>query len=397
MSLNFLYNLSNDISKKQKTLLLDYLKGNEIPDLVQSRYFTEKFKNTLSDITFPVSFDKVLTSEINEKKEDNTFNLIDLDLLALTYNTIELNKIINNNEIIRKDDVNTYNNIKSGKLTNFSLSSVNNKAIYYDNSKIELIPSVLLEYNINNIEVDFFPKKYTYLKGNNLTKENVKDNDQFWMVQLYNDINAKTGADIIITFSNYVNFNNLMLNYFGKYRPEIESIQIFENNEFKDVNFNVDIDKKNLIIYFENPENGEHQSYYTNKIKIKLVQSRYDFVWKAEVDNENEILKGEYTSLDAINKYIYENNTELNEKRILRNQYTYTFGLFYIKVLYKSYNAKKVDTITLNGFINNEDDVILGTLEVSTLLEENKQPLEVSSNNDILSPLQIVTSIERGE
>ena len=64
---------------------------------------------------------------------------------------------------------------------------------------------------------------------------------------------------------------------------------------------------------------------------------------------------------------------------------------------YKSYNAKKVDTITLNGFINNEDDVILGTLEVSTLLEENKQPLEVSSNNDILSPLQIVTSIERGE
>ncbi|MBR2245516.1 MAG: hypothetical protein IJ880_00560 [Bacilli bacterium] len=397
MSLNFLYNLSNDISKKQKTLLLDYLKGNEIPDLVQSRYFTEKFKNTLSDITFPVSFDKVLTREINEKKEDNTFNLIDLDLLALTYNTIELNKIINNNEIIRKDDVNTYNNIKSGKLTNFSLSSVNNKAIYYDNSKIELIPSVLLEYNINNIEVDFFPKKYTYLKGNNLTKENVKDNDQFWMVQLYNDINAKTGADITITFSNSVNFNNLMLNYFGKYRPEIESIQIFENNEFKDVNFNVDIDKKNLIIYFENPENGEHQSYYTNKIKIRLVQSRYDFVWKAEVDNENEILKGEYTSLDAINEYIYENKTELNEKRILRNQYTYTFGLFYIKVLYKSYNAKKVDTITLNGFINNEDDVILGTLEVSTLLEENKQPLEVSSNNDILSPLQIVTSIERGE
>ena len=397
MSLNFLYNLSNDISKKQKTLLLDYLKGNEIPDLVQSRYFTEKFKNTLSDITFPVSFDKVLTREINEKKEDNTFNLIDLDLLALTYNTIELNKIINNNEIIRKDDVNTYNNIKSGKLTNFSLSSVNNKAIYYDNSKIELIPSVLLEYNINNIEVDFFPKKYTYLKGNNLTKENVKDNDQFWMVQLYDDINAKTGADITITFSNSVNFNNLMLNYFGKYRPEIESIQIFENNEFKDVNFNVDIDKKNLIIYFENPENGEHQSYYTNKIKIRLVQSRYDFVWKAEVDNENEILKGEYTSLDAINEYIYENKTELNEKRILRNQYTYTFGLFYIKVLYKSYNAKKVDTITLNGFINNEDDVILGTLEVSTLLEENKQPLEVSSNNDILSPLQIVTSIERGE
>lgn len=397
MSLNFLYNLSNDISKKQKTLLLDYLKGNEIPDLVQSRYFTEKFKNTLSDITFPVSFDKVLTSEINEKKEDNTFNLIDLDILSLAYNTIELNKIINNNEIIRKDDVNTYNNIKSGKLTNFSLSSVNNKAIYYDNSKIELIPSVLLEYNINNIEVDFFPKKYTYLKGNNLTKENIKDNDQFWMVQLYNDINAKTGADIIITFSNYVNFNNLMLNYFGKYRPEIECIQIFENNEFKDVNFNVDIDKKNLIIYFENPENGEHQSYYTNKIKIKLVQSRYDFVWKAEVDNENEILKGEYTSLDAINKYIYENKTELNEKRILRNQYTYTFGLFYIKVLYKSYNAKKVDTITLNGFINNEDDVILGTLEVSTLLEENKQPLEISSNNDILSPLQIVTSIERGE
>lgn len=397
MSLNFLYNLSNDISKKQKTLLLDYLKGNEIPDLVQSRYFTEKFRNTLSDITFPVSFDKVLTREINEKKENNTFNLIDLDLLALTYNTIELNKIINNNEIIRKDDVNTYNNIKSGKLTNFSLSSVNNKAIYYDNSKIELMPSVLLEYNINNIEVDFFPKKYTYLKGNNLTKENVKDNDQFWMVQLYNDINAKTGADITITFSNSVNFNNLMLNYFGKYRPEIESIQIFENNEFKDVNFNVDIDKKNLIIYFENPENGEHQSYYTNKIKIKLVQSRYDFVWKAEVDNENEILKGEYTSLDAINEYIYENKTELNEKRILRNQYTYTFGLFYIKVLYKSYNAKKVDTITLNGFINNEDDVILGTLEVSTLLEENKQPLEVSSNNDILSPLQIVTSIERGE
>lgn len=397
MSLNFLYNLSNDISKKQKTLLLDYLKGNEIPDLVQSRYFTEKFKNTLSDITFPVSFDKVLTREINEKKENNTFNLIDLDLLALTYNTIELNKIINNNEIIRKDDVNTYNNIKSGKLTNFSLSSVNNKAIYYDNSKIELMPSVLLEYNINNIEVDFFPKKYTYLKGNNLTKENVKDNNQFWMVQLYNDINAKTGADITITFSNSVNFNNLMLNYFGKYRPEIESIQIFENNEFKDVNFNVDIDKKNLIIYFENPENGEHQSYYTNKIKIRLVQSRYDFVWKAEVDNENEILKGEYTSLDAINEYIYENKTELNEKRILRNQYTYTFGLFYIKVLYKSYNAKKVDTITLNGFINNEDDVILGTLEVSTLLEENKQPLEVSSNNDILSPLQIVTSIERGE
>lgn len=397
MSLNFLYNLSNDISKKQKTLLLDYLKGNEIPDLIQSRYFTEKFKNTLSDITFPVSFDKVLTREINEKKENNTFNLIDLDLLALTYNTIELNKIINNNEIIRKDDVNTYNNIKSDKLTNFSLSSVNNKSIYYDNSKIELMPSVLLEYNINNIEVDFFPKKYTYLKGNNLTKENIKDNDQFWMVQLYNDINAKTGADITITFSNSVNFNNLMLNYFGKYRPEIESIQIFENNEFKNIDFNIDIDKKNLIIYFENPKNGEHQSYYTNKIKIRLVQSRYDFIWKAEVDNENEILKGEYTSLDAINKYIYENNTELNEKRILRNQYTYTFGLFYIKVLYKSYNSKKVDTITLNGFINNEDDVILGTLEVSTLLEENKQPLEVSSNNDILSPLQIVTSIERGE
>lgn len=397
MSLNFLYNLSNDISKKQKTLLLDYLKGNEIPDLVQSRYFTEKFRNTLSNITFPVSFDKVLTSEINEKKEDNTFNLIDVDLLALTYNTIELNKIINNNEIIRKDDVNTYNNIKSGKLTNFSLSSVNNKSIYYDNSKIELMPSVLLEYNINNIEVDFFPKKYTYLKGNNLTKENVKDNDQFWMVQLYNDINAKTGADITITFSNSVNFNNLMLNYFGKYRPEIESIQIFENNEFKNVNFNIDIDKKNLIIYFEDPESGEHKSYYTNKIKIRLVQSRYDFVWKTEVDNENEILKGEYTSLDAISKYIYEDKNNLNEKRILRNQYTYTFGLFYIKVLYKSYNAKKIDTITLNGFINNEDDVILGTLEVTTLLEENKQPLEISSNNDILSPLQIVTSIERGE
>ena len=397
MSLNFLYNLSNDISKKQKTLLLDYLKGNEIPDLVQSRYFTEKFRNTLLNITFPVSFDKVLTSEINEKKEDNTFNLIDVDLLALTYNTIELNKIINNNEIIRKDDVNTYNNIKSGKLTNFSLSSVNNKSIYYDNSKIELMPSVLLEYNINNIEVDFFPKKYTYLKGNNLTKENVKDNDQFWMVQLYNDINAKTGVDITITFSNSVNFNNLMLNYFGKYRPEIESIQIFENNEFKNVNFNIDIDKKNLIIYFEDPENGEHKSYYTNKIKIRLVQSRYDFVWKTEVDNENEILKGEYTSLDAISKYIYEDKNNLNEKRILRNQYTYTFGLFYIKVLYKSYNAKKIDTITLNGFINNEDDVILGTLEVTTLLEENKQPLEISSNNDILSPLQIVTSIERGE
>ena len=397
MSLNFLYNLSNDISKKQKTLLLDYLKGNEIPDLVQSRYFTEKFRNTLSNITFPVSFDKVLTSEINEKKEDNTFNLIDVDLLALTYNTIELNKIINNNEIIRKDDVNTYNNIKSGKLTNFSLSSVNNKSIYYDNSKIELMPSVLLEYNINNIEVDFFPKKYTYLKGNNLTKENVKDNDQFWMVQLYNDINAKTGADITITFSNSVNFNNLMLNYFGKYRPEIESIQIFENNEFKNVNFNIDIDKKNLIIYFEDPESGEHKSYYTNKIKIRLVQSRYDFVWKTEVDNENEILKGEYTSLDAISKYIYEDKNNLNEKRILRNQYTYTFGLFYIKVLYKSYNAKKIDTITLNGFINNEDDVILGTLEVTTLLEENKQPLEISSNNDILSPLQSVTSIERGE
>lgn len=358
MSLNFLYNLSNDISKKQKTLLLDYLKGNEIPDLVQSRYFTEKFKNTLSDITFPVSFDKVLTNEINEKKEDNTFNLIDLDIAALTYNTIELNKIINNNEIIRKDDVNTYNNIKNDKLTNFSLYSVNNKPIYYDNSKIELMPSILLEYNISDIEVDFFPKKYTYLKGNTLTKENVKDNDQFWMVQLYNDINAITGADITITFTNYIDFNNIILNYFGKYRPEIESIQIsvLNNNveEFQNIDFNMEVDKKNLIIYFEDSNTGEHKSYYTNKIKIRLVQSRYDYVWKAEVDNENEILKGEYTSLDAINKYIYENKTDLNEKRILRNQYTYTFGLFYIKVLYKSYNAKKVNTITLDGYITDE-------------------------------------------
>lgn len=370
--MNLINNIKTYYTQKQMDLLSRYLddkvkEGNILWQKTYDRLFQER----ASQIEFPVSFNTVNPrNKILYRNFEDTFNLINVISTTLAYEYYSLKTLINNHEMFRKDDVNSISNLKNKTLNIVSNNIINFTNISTDNGYIECNPTTLTEFKIDNVECELFPKNYLDKSGNLPNSENlISGKHDYWLTEIVLDHEETCGATFTIDFGTYVNFNMLFLNFACKYIPNITKIEI--NNveslteNFYQVEYQTRKYQKATEIYFLG-DNNEHKSYITNKVRITIEQDRYDFVWKKFNNKEDEILNKEITSTDNITNLLYKDNYYLDPSKYVTNVYSYVFGLYFIRVLFKDYNVKDTNNVTetfvLNSTTNNKKAFVLDNI-----------------------------------
>lgn len=356
--MNLINNIKTYYTQKQIDLLSRYLddkvkEGNILWQKTYDRLFQER----VSQIEFPVSFNTVNPRDkILYRNFEDTFNLINVISTTLAYEYYSLKTLINNHEMFRKDDVNSISNLKNKTLNIVSNNITNFTNISTDNGYIECNPTTLTEFKIDNVECELFPKNYLDKSGNLPNADNlISGKHDYWLTEIVLDHEETCGATFTIDFGTYVNFNMLFLNFACKYIPNITKIEI--NNieslteNFYQVEYKTRKYQKATEIYFLS-DNNEHKSYITNKVRITIEQERYDFIWKKFNNKEDEILNKEITSTDNITNLLYKDNYYLDPSKYVTNVYSYVFGLYFIRVLFKDYNVKETNNVTETFFFN---------------------------------------------
>lgn len=367
--MNLINNIKTYYSQKQMDLLSRYL-DDKVKDgnILWQKTYDRLFQERVSQIEFPVSFNTVNPrNQILYRNIEDTFNLINVITTTLAYEYYNLKTLINNHEMFRKDDVNSISNLKNNILNIVSNNIINFTNISTDNGYIECNPTTLTEFKIDNVTCDLFPLNYLDKSGNLPSADNLLSGKQdYWLSEIVLDHEETCGATFTIDFGTYVNFNTIFLNFACKYIPSITKVEI--NNieslqeDFNIVDYELRKYQKATEIYFKG-ENNEHKSYITNKVRITIEQNRYDFVWKKFNNKEDEILNNEITSTDNITNLLYKDSYYLDPSKYVTNVYSYVFGLYFVRVLFKDYNVKDTnnitETYTLNATTNNKKTFVL--------------------------------------
>lgn len=370
--MNLINNIKTYYTQKQIDLLSRYL-DDKVKDgnILWQKTYDRLFQERASQVEFPVSFNTVNPRDnILYRNFEDTFNLINIITTTLAYEYYNLKTLINNHEMFRKDDVNSISNLKNKTLNIVSNNIINFTNISTDNGYIECNPTTLTEFKIENVECELFPKNYLDKSGNLPNSENlISGKHDYWLTEIVLDHEETCGATFTIDFGTYVNFNMLFLNFACKYIPNITKIEI--NNieslveNFYQVDYKIRKYQKATEVYFLN-DNNEYKSYITNKVRITIEQDRYDFIWKKFNNKEDEILNKEITSTDNITNLLYKNDYYLDPSKYVTNVYSYVFGLYFIRVLFKDYNVKDTNNITetfiLNSTTNNKKAFILDNI-----------------------------------
>jgi len=331
----------------QRNLLEKYLyKKIGAGNIKWKDIFTEQLKKRLPNLVDGIKLNRIPgSSSINDRKLAEQMEDIELTLISLTAQSEELNNILNRHEMFRKDNVKSYTNVAQAyiDMVNNEVKDYKTNNITVKDGIVELLPSTIVDFEIKTIDIEYFPENYIDRSGNDPTEDNIYSgtNKDYWLSEIITSRRCKCGAIITLGFNGSINFNILQLSAAGKYSARISKAEVKSGSSFVKVNFKGNTVGKNLQLTILD-EDGNPVSYVTEYIRLTITQDKPDFLWEKYIDNEKEILSYESEQEKIVTDYIYKDKFELVHSEIVRNVYSYIFGLYYIRVMLKTYDGDTV-------------------------------------------------------
>jgi hypothetical protein len=328
----------------QKRTLENYLKQKVGTGLIQWKsIFKEHFNRRYLQIANGLKLDRVTSNskaDINRISEQ--FDDIEITLSSLASESDTLNTTIHHHEMFRKDNVKTFFNISKQyvDMVNNEVKDYSTNNVTVENGIIEMIPSTVIDYPIKTVEVTYFPDNHLDRSGNDPTPENIvpgTDND-YWLTEIITQHRSSVGAVVTFGFGGHATFNVLQFSAAGKYAIDIDTIEVLEGDDWVEYDWSGDDCGKFIQVSLID-ESDVPVMVSAEFVRVTFIQKKSDYLWEKRIDNEREVLNAEYTGETVTNNYVYNDTFELYQSKTLSNVHSYIFGLYYIRILLKTYNG----------------------------------------------------------
>lgn len=306
--------------------------------------FTEQFNKRIAQLENGLKLNKIPGfSKINVQKTAEQMEDIELTLASLKAQSEDISNILNRHEMFRKDNAKTFFNIAQDfkdMVTN-EIKDYRTNNVTVQNGVIELIPTQIQDFEIKTVDVEYFPDNYIDRSGNDPTSANVSPGTEsdYWLVETITSAKSKVGATITIGFNGNINFNVLQIATAGKYVNRVETVEIQRGSIWESVNFSGESIGKNIELSILD-EYDQPITYTTEYIRLTIVQDKPDYMWSKTIDNEREVLSyPDDEKSNIIRDYIYHDTMDLTRSSTLHNVFSYIFGLYFVRVLLRSYSG----------------------------------------------------------
>ena len=350
--LNSVKTIFND---KQKAQLEDLLFKKVGEGNIKWRdVFVDQLKRRLPNLLDGLKLSKLpYFSIINADRINEQFEDTILTLASISSEAESLSQILSKHEMFRKDDVKTFFNLSRNymDMVNNEIKDYKTNNITVQNSIIELIPTSILDYPIKSVETEYMPDNALKRFGNDPTPENLTpgtDKD-YWLSEIITSIPMESGAKIKIGFNGIINFNILYISTAGKYPVTISDVERYEEGEWISIPY-IGKPTEKIIELTMVDDGGKPCTYTSEFVRITLVQERSEFQWKVNATNEREILSYDTERLKTFLSLTYNNTFDLYVEKTYNNVYSYIFGLYYVRVMYKAYDGDMVGTFYSRKF-----------------------------------------------
>jgi hypothetical protein len=381
----------NDKQKRQlQELFFKKIGEGKIP---WKDVYTENLKKRLPNLIDGLKLDrmpaknKININKINEQLED-----IDISLVSLAAESEEINQTLSRHEMFRKDDVKSFFNISQNyvDMVNNEVKDYRTNNVTVQNGIVEMVPSLITEFQIKTVEVEYFPDNLIDRLGNDPTPENLTPgtDKNYWLSEILTQKRTTVGASVIIGFNGNVNFNKLILSLAGKYPITVQSVEIKEGDQWREVQFTGSTTTRFTQLTMID-ENGDSIAFQCEEIRLTFIQDKPDFVWSRTIDNEEEILRGEEKTR-IVNDVIYNDKFEISREQEVKNIFSYIFGLYYIRVMLQKYSAH------LTGNFYSRKFSIEDSFKYITINSEEYKPTPFEISYKIIQHDGSIASVEGG-
>lgn len=305
--------------------------------------YIQELRKRLPSLINGITLDRVPSkNKINLNKMKEQLEDVEISLISLASESEELNHTLSRHEMFRKDDVKSFFNISRQyvDIVNNEIKDYRTNNITVQNGIIELIPSLIIDFRIKDVEVEYFPDYLLKRFGNDPTPENLTPgtDKNYWLSEILTYRKGQVGAKITLSFNANINFNKLILNMAGKYPVTIEKVEVKSGDTWQNVKFvGKSTEKFTQLITVD--DNGDSTTYQGEHVRLTLVQNKPDFVWEMDVNNEEEIFRDDTEKAKTVSKTLYQDKFELVEEKTLKNSFSYIFGLYYIRIMLQKYSS----------------------------------------------------------
>lgn len=343
--MKILNQITSVFNTKQKKLLEEFLFKKVGSGLIQwKEVFLQQFKKRLPNLADGLKLNKIPgeskidINSVNEQLED-----IEITLTSLAAEDEVINTTLHRHEMFRKDDVKVFFNISQNymDMINNEIKDYRTNNVTVENGIIEMLPTTIMDFSIKTVDVTYFPDNLIDRSGNDPTPDNIipgTDAD-YWLSQIVTQHKSQVGAVVTFGFNGYIKFNILQFSTAGKYPLRVSKVEIEEGNGiWVEKTFSLNYSGKYIqLIAMDGDIPTTHSTEY---VRVTFVQDRADFLWEHTVTNEREVLEDMDTEKDkCITSLIYKDTFDLIEEKIVKNVYSYIFGLYYARILLKTYDG----------------------------------------------------------
>jgi len=342
---------------------LEKLLNSEIQDkkIVWQDVLTKTFSERLTDLRQPyvisriIGYSKILPVKIVHKLED-----IIVTLLALISENNLIASLIGKHEMFRKDVVKAYTDASTQflKMADNTIKSYKINMIEVKDGAISLAPNMRKQYFPININSNIFPENVIAVSGNQPSPENTFPGTEsgYWITSILSKSKCDAGAMLEFDFGGVISFNNIIIQSAGKYVVNINKLEIPKADEsgvwvvVNPDDYRVDISEKKIVLHVKT------DPLRTKKIKLTLIQPKYDFIWEKTIDNTETYLEGIVNNDDASlleekNKIVNDvllkdQSVELVKTRKYSNVYEYIIGCYNVSFLLETYSGTEPGIFT---------------------------------------------------
>lgn len=259
-------------------------------------------------------------------------------LAALELESKNIDRILGNHELLRKDTVRTITDIQRRYLdiVNHSIQEFRTTNVEIRDGKIRLFPLINKVFFPNIVDSSYQPETFVKKIGNDPTPENLLPgtNKGQWETTIFTKNQGDCEAKVVLDFINTISFNRLKINSVGKFPVTLTDIEAYINNEYVSIHTG-DVTSKFINVVYP-------QTYQTSKIRVTLTQTSSEYTWWTVTDNKELLVDDDRreTAIDECSRVSIEDlkYTPIVEERI-DNVYSYTIGAYNILVFLDIYGG----------------------------------------------------------
>lgn len=321
--------------------------------------FTEELKKRLPNLINGLKLNRVISrTKVNTNSIQRNMEDIEITLASLAAEAEDIQNKISHHEMFRKDTVNIYFDISQDLLNVFNneIKDYKTNNVIIKDGIIELYPTTLVDFPVKNVSVEYFPDNYLDKTGNDPTPENLipGTDENYWLTEVVTGRRTTVGAYVILGFNGQVNFNILQLATSGKYPVRVSKVEIKVGTTWQEIDVYGDKIGKYITLTTLD-DSGNASSYTTSYIRLTLIQDKPDFIWERTINNENEALITPSTEkTNILTNYIYKDEFALFKEQTIKNIYSYIFGLYFTRVINKSYDGDSIGHFYSKKFTNDK-------------------------------------------